>query len=84
MPEFPQFRKYINQETYFRINSFDSFDELKIVGKMFMLNSFKASILPDRNFISDLLSNEFSNCEVIPAEHFEERLTYCQKELQQF
>lgn len=54
-PQFPLYRKYHNNSSYFKINSFDSFVELKRMPKGFVLYEFSAKILPDRNYIHDMI-----------------------------
>jgi len=51
---FPQFRKYINERTYFKIISKDEWEEIQMIGNKFSIHQFKAAILPDRNYIYDL------------------------------
>lgn len=53
--KFPQFRKYKNNLSYFKITDNNTFIEYKVEGNK--VNKYKvlAKILPDRNFISDML-----------------------------
>lgn len=51
---YPQFRKYKNNVSYFKINTPNEFEELKFENGKWVLYSFKAKILPDRNFIYDM------------------------------
>lgn len=53
--KFPQFRKYKNGQSYFKIDSESSFTEYKLLGKAVEKYSFEAKILPDRNYINDML-----------------------------
>lgn len=53
--KFPQYRKYNNEKNYFKIISENSFEEKSFVGKKVLINQFEAKILPDRNFIVDLV-----------------------------
>lgn len=55
---FPLYRKYPNEKSFFRITASDAFDELKIMGSRYMIYHVKASILPDRNFIADMINFE--------------------------
>lgn len=55
---FPQYRKYVNGASFFRINSAEHFDELKKMPSGFVRYSFQVKILPDRHYIQDML-----NCE---------------------
>lgn len=52
--EYPQYRKYHNSKSYFKIISPMKFEELQAKGNGFAKHVFTAKILPDRNFIYDL------------------------------
>jgi hypothetical protein len=53
--DFPVFRKYKNDSSFFKILSADEFEEIKKLPKGYGLFKFKAKILPDRNYIHDML-----------------------------
>lgn len=53
---FPQYRMYTNGASYFRINSMEHFDEIKKMPFGFTHYSFQVRILPDRNYIHDMLN----------------------------
>ena len=55
---FPQFRKYTNSASFFKIDSTEHFDEVKKMPSGFKHYSFQVKILPDRHYITDML-----NCE---------------------
>lgn len=76
--KFPLFRKYEHGTTYFKIISIDSFEELKIMGNNYSLKKYKASILPDRNYISDLIKNEGNHWKIIDEWEFNEALKNCE------
>jgi hypothetical protein len=77
--KFPLFRKYSHGNTYFKIYSTTSFDELKIMGNKYSLKNYQATILPDRNYISDLIKNEGNHWEIIDEEEYNEILDQCKK-----
>lgn len=52
---FPVYRKYKNNQSFFKISSLTVFEEIKLSGKSGQLYVFTAKILPDRNFILDML-----------------------------
>ena len=52
--EYPQYRKYKNGKSYFRIFSATVFEEIQVLGKYYVLHKFEAKILPDRNLIYDM------------------------------
>ena len=55
--EFPLYRKYSNNHAYFKVISKDLFEEVKKTPQGYSLHMFKVKILPDRNFINDLIDN---------------------------
>lgn len=52
---FPQFRKYKNGASFFIIHDNSRFSEYKLEGGRFNRYDFEAKILPDRNYIHDML-----------------------------
>ena len=51
---YPQYRKYSNNKSYFKIISTDEFEEIQVLRTKKRTHLFKAKILPDRNFIYDM------------------------------
>jgi len=51
---YPQYRKYNNNKSFFKILSNTKFEEIQVLGTKKSLHKFEAKILPDRNFIYDL------------------------------
>ena len=74
--QFPQYRKYKNMETYFKIISEKEFEEIKVVGKKYILHTVKAEQYPERLRIQDMLENEEELWDVITEEEFLERELY--------
>lgn len=74
---FPVYRKYKNDKSFFKISSFREFEELKIWGSKYSIHSIKADILPDRNFIHDMLNNINQYWEEIEAPEYQEKLNIC-------
>jgi len=54
--EYPQFRKYPNNKSFFKVFSAEEFEEIQIIGKNYLKVRIKAKILPDRIFIADMLA----------------------------
>jgi hypothetical protein len=54
---FPQFRKYKNGSSWFRIDSPENFEEIRQLGEKWMIEQFEARILPDHHLVNDLLYN---------------------------
>jgi len=63
--EFPQYRKYNNNKSFFKIISESEFEEISVLGGYYILTSYTAKILPDRNFIKDMLDNKDSHWIII-------------------
>lgn len=80
---FPQFRKYPHNKTFFKINSASDFDELQILGNTFSLTKLVAKILPDRNYINDMLCNTNEYWVLSNEEEFTERLNFCKYNLKE-
>ncbi len=74
---FPVYLKYKGHLTYFKIESYHQFLELKILGQYFCLTLNTAKILPDRVFIADLLEDQGKHVERITQSEFEEILKTC-------
>ena len=74
---FPVYRRYNGIDTFFRIDSPDSFLELKIMGSMYQLNHFFANNFLDRVFISDMISLDQDRWLDLSAQDFDEQLEFC-------
>tara|TARA_R110002049_G_scaffold166649_5_gene332771 strand:- start:4527 stop:4775 length:249 start_codon:yes stop_codon:yes gene_type:complete len=68
--EFPQYRMYKNGKSVFKVSSIYSFIELQLIGSNVIQHSVEAKILPDRNFISDMLYDFEENWDKISAEDY--------------
>lgn len=51
---YPQYRKYSNNKSYFKVLNPSKFEEIKVIGNNKTIHLFEAKILPDRNFIYDM------------------------------
>lgn len=78
-----QYRKYKNGQSYFRIANHEEMEELKLMGKYFKLYHIKASILPERVLISDLLEQYHEFADAITAEEYEQQLQWCKTNLEE-
>ena len=54
---YPQYRKYKNNKSYFKVISSEIFEEIQVLGSKKTIHTFEAKILPDRNYIFDLTFN---------------------------
>jgi hypothetical protein len=78
---YPLYRKYSDNKTWFKITSSSTFEELKILGIYFSMHSFQAAILPDRNFISDLISCATEGIVEAEEESYLKTLEHCLENL---
>ena len=69
---YPQYRKYKHERTYFKIISKDEWEEIHILSKHTSIHHFKATILPDRNYIYDLTFDYKKNWLMIDENEYEE------------
>ena len=74
---YPQYRKYKNGKSYFKILSANVFEEIKEFEGKYAKHLFEAKILPDRNHIYDLTFDFEKYCEVIPQKEYEEKEAMC-------
>jgi hypothetical protein len=72
---YPQYRKYKNNKSYFKIISPELFEEIQLLGSKKTLHFFEAKILPDRNYIKDLTFNYEKHWIVCPKSEYEELRT---------
>lgn len=70
---FPEYRKYSNDSSYFRIHSETYFEEIKKMPGGLRHYVFKARILPDRNYIADMLHCAGQSWVIIEASEYEEK-----------
>lgn len=82
MATFPQYRKFSEHKTWFKIVSETEMQELKVLGEFYNYANFKAITFVDRNLISDMIFNLENHWEVITEYEFERNLENCQKNLQ--
>ena len=72
---FPQYRKYKNEKSFFKITSPTEWEEIQIVGSKKVLHQFTVKIMPDRNLINDMLFDYDSNWVEIEEEEYNSILT---------
>ncbi len=66
---FPVFRKYRNDRSYFKIINPMLLEEIQIVGKQRVIHRLVANLYPDKLFIRDLLLNERLTDEISEEEY---------------
>lgn len=74
---FPLYRKYAHDKTFFRINSKENFDELTIIGSFYIYRNQQAHIFPEFTMIIDMIENSNNNWIAISEQEFEEKLEEC-------
>lgn len=73
--KFPIYRKYKNNKHFFKIMSMNEFEEISFIGKKLIVTLHQVIILPDRNFISDLLNDIGNTAEIATEEEYQQILT---------
>lgn len=68
--EFPQYRRYKNKQSYFKIVSNEEFVEYKLTANKLESYRFTVKILPDRNYLHDMLYNYEPYWEVLSEKEF--------------
>ncbi|HET6989753.1 MAG TPA: hypothetical protein VFJ43_00440 [Bacteroidia bacterium] len=68
---FPQYRRYLNGKNYFRIDSLESFEEIRSLGQEWLIEKYQTRILPDHHLVNDLLYNYKGFAEEISPETYE-------------
>lgn len=82
--EYPIYRKYKNDLSYFKISGPELLEELKIMGKFYSIHTIEAKILPERNLIFDL-SFAFEDFAIeITEQDYIEKLIFLQQNHQLF
>jgi hypothetical protein len=78
--EFPQYRKYPNDKSFFRIESPEAFTELKRMGsKHYSIHHQRAEIHPDRMYIMDMLQMQDAHWVISTQSEFETHLRECEE-----
>ena len=73
---FPQYRKYKNIETYFKIISEKKFEEISLFGNKFVKYSIEAKQYPEMLRIQDMLNCEEGTWEVVEEKVYLQKETY--------
>ncbi len=72
--QFPKYRKYKNNKNFFKIINENEFDEISFIGSKAIVVKHIAKILPDRNFIYDLLNDVGNTSELSNQKEYESYL----------
>jgi hypothetical protein len=79
--DFPIFRKYNGIETYFKVKSDTSFQELKISDSFYSLNDFHVVNHFDRLFIQDIIQQHDGRWLVTDEHQYNLQLQFCENNL---
>ncbi len=79
--DFPLFRKYNGIETYFKVKSDTSFQELKISDSFYSLNDFEVVNHFDRLFIQDIIQQHEGRWLVTDENQYNLQLRFCENNL---
>lgn len=74
---FPKYRKYAHEKTFYKVESEKRMIELSVLGSKYREQVIEAKILPDRNFIMDVIVNEGDFLIEIDADEFERFYQHC-------
>ncbi len=80
--EYPIYRKYYNNKSYFKVLGPSSFVEVQVLGRYYSEHHFEAKILPDRNYIADMIAMAGGGWEEITAAEYEAFMNICRQELE--
>jgi hypothetical protein len=67
---FPLYRKYKNNKSYFKIIQPKLFEEIQIIGSKKIIKEVEAKQFPEMLFISDLISNYSEMADEISEEEY--------------
>ena len=71
---FPVYRKYKNSKSYFKIINPVLFEEIQLIGTKKIIKKTEAKLLPEKNFIFDLVFNFDEMAFEISEEEYEKQL----------
>lgn len=74
---FPIYRKYSNNKSYFKIFNEGHFEEIQTLGTNYQVFQFEAKILPDRHFIQDMIDMKGGGWDEIAASEYDEFHAKC-------
>jgi hypothetical protein len=69
--KFPQYRRYKNGRSYFKIINPSRFEEIQVFGTKKILRITDAKLYPEKNFVHDLLFNYAEMAEEIGEVEYE-------------
>lgn len=79
--QFPVYRKYSNEKSYFKIISDHEFYQLELIGNGFTYEHLIARLFPDKLLIQDMKKKSGNYWMDISSEEFENKLQSCRDQL---
>ncbi len=79
MIEFPVYRKFSDNKTFYKINSPKNFLEIKLMGKYYFKNEIEAKQFPEILLIDDMIKLEVGAWIAIDESEFEEYYSFIKK-----
>jgi hypothetical protein len=80
---FPQFRRYNDGKTYFKILDASTFIEHKKIGNVFTISEIECKLYPEKMYLNDLIICGFEHVEKIDELIYENEIKGWEKELKQ-
>jgi hypothetical protein len=68
---FPVYRKYKNNKSYFKIINPLLFEEIQVIGTKKIVKRTEVKLFPERNFVHDLVFNFSEMADEISAEEYD-------------
>ena len=78
---FPQYRKLANGKSYYKILDAGSMEEIQLIGDKYAIHNLKASILPERLLIQDMLDLQDGLYQIVEESEFIAIQQRCESEL---
>jgi hypothetical protein len=79
MIDFPLYRKFSDNKTFYKIHSPKSFLEIKLMGKFYFRNEIEAKQFPEMLLINDMIKLEVGEWIAIDENEFEENYSFIKK-----
>lgn len=67
---FPAYRKYKNNKSYFRFSSPTQFEQIQLIGSKKMIHLVEAKLYAEKMYVNDMLYNFSEMAEVITEQEY--------------
>lgn len=78
---FPLYRKYTNNQSFFKIIDLNIFEEIMLIGKFYTVNRYEINDFVTRNFLNDLIHLSAEGIVNSSEKEYAEQLLRCEKNL---